>query len=309
MNDAALELASELLGHSVTQTICSLRNNSNGKDGLVAFLTSGCDYRWTHLVMLEAEVGRELARRGEFERAARLLRKANIHFVEMMKLPYFLPRSWTGVYDINYNSERYPSPGPRWPDEQVPLLKFLEASYEVFRKDLEKIRKEQGLFDLLQYLERNAEGNDHAREDDWDIVELADTREDEQWKEHACQFTRQTCDLLRERPEFQCDHAAAYYNRMRPGAWIKPHIGNSPRLVVHLGLDIPPDPVFLYVGNVKLRWETGRAHAIDDTYIHSVRHEGAPQDRVPERYILHLLICHPCEDSQRPFYEGLNVAC
>merc|ERR1740121_2783038 len=122
-------------------------------------------------------------------------------------------------------------------------------------------------------------------------------------------FLPTTCKLLRGRTEFNCDHAGAFINRMRPGAWIKPHMGNPPRLVAHLALDIPPEPIELYVGNVSLRWVTGRAHVIDDTYVHSVRHYGisaAPLSRdTPaerERFILHMLICHPCEQSQHQLY-------
>ena len=49
-----------------------------------------------------------------------------------------------------------------------------------------------------------------------------------------------------QRPEFQCDHAAAYINRMRPGAWIKPHMGGPPRLVAHLG----------HLGDKEVHWES-----------------------------------------------------
>mmetsp|Transcript_46584 Transcript_46584/g.144319 ORF Transcript_46584/g.144319 Transcript_46584/m.144319 type:complete len:103 (-) Transcript_46584:53-361(-) len=48
-----------------------------------------------------------------------------------------------------------------------------------------------------------------------------------------------------------------------------------------------------------LRWQQGRALIFDDTHVHDARHEG--QDG--ERYILHMMICHPCE--QRHLYPRL----
>merc|ERR1711924_124296 len=88
---------------------------------------------------------------------------------------------------------------------------------------------------------------------------------------------------------------------MRAGAQIKAHMGMGPRIVVHLGLDVPEEqPIYLYVGNATVKWKTGASHVIDDTYIHSVRHQGYGGR---DRYILHTLICHPCEPTQRHLYE------
>lgn len=302
MDDESLELSAELVAESLEMEPSCHSRSQVSRQALELFLSKGCDYRWTHLVMVEAELGRELAhRRADVARAAHVIRNSAAHFREMMSMPYFAQRRWASPYDMNYNEELYPSPGPVWPSSALPLVSWLEENFATFRSDLDAIRAVPGLFDELHQLERNAEGQDHAREEDWTVVELADTREDEPWKERICAHARRSCDLLRARPELQCDHAAAYMNRMRSGAWIKPHMGNPPRLVVHLGLDVPPEPIELYVGNARLRWQTGKAQVIDDTYVHSVRHYGLP-DQGPERYILHVLICHPCEPSQRELY-------
>eukprot|EP00927_Polykrikos_kofoidii_P025308 TRINITY_DN22767_c0_g1_i1.p1 TRINITY_DN22767_c0_g1~~TRINITY_DN22767_c0_g1_i1.p1 ORF type:complete len:431 (-),score=52.37 TRINITY_DN22767_c0_g1_i1:140-1432(-) len=298
MNIHDVSLGAELLYrslHASPHNVCA----KVGPD-VMQFLQVGCDYKWTHLIMMEAEVGREQARQLDLVSAGDMLAKANVHFAEMVRFPFFASRGWKHPLDMNFNSERFPSPGPVWDKELVPFAAWLKQTMPVFVADMDRIRNEPGLFKLLQNIERNAEGNDHWRLDDWELIELADTREEEPFK-RSCEFANATCAALLSRPEVGgCGHAWAGFARMRPGGWIKAHMGIAPRLVVHIGLDVPEEqPIYLYVGNATLQWKTGETHVIDDTYVHSVRHDGYGGR---ERYILHVLICHPCEDSQRHVY-------
>jgi len=316
LDDEALALSSELLTAAIAEDLDCNGVSSGQTDDLAQsmerFLHKGCDYRWTTLVMIEAELGRELADRMDNpRRSGAVLQRASAHFKAMMTMPYFSRFPWSSPYDMNLNSELYSSPGPVWNVKHVPLTEWLETNYATFRQELDAVLSVPGLFAHLHHLERNAEGQDHAPEDDWMVLELGDTREDEPWKASSCALFKQSCELLRSRPELSCDHAAAYVNSMRPGARIKPHMGGPSRLVVHLGLIVPDEPISLYVGNAKLRWAEGRAHVIDDTYVHSVHHHGRPGvgGSASDRYILHLLICHPCEPDQRVHYANKSILC
>merc|ERR1712080_206549 len=124
----------------------------------------------------------------------------------------------------------------------LPLAGFLEEHFATFRADLDAILSETGLFDALRELERNAEGLSVWPPGTRKHVELADLREAPAWKENICAYTKKTCDLLRMRPEIaECPRAAVMIARLGPGAWLKPHYGNSRRLVAHLGLWVPGD--------------------------------------------------------------------
>lgn len=298
LNDDALTLGADLLARSLNSSVASPCVDPTAA---TMFLQHACDYRWTHLIMIEAEVARERMRKLDLAGAETMLSAANTHFAQMVQMPFFASRGWQRLLDANFNSEFYPSPGPTWENSLIPFAAFLEANFLTFLADLDRIRNVPGLFELLWQMERNAEGNDHWRLDDWQLIELADTREEEPFKQ-ACQIARATCDLLISRPEVGgCKHAWAGFALLRAGGQIKAHMGMGPRLVVHVGLDVPEEqPIYLYVGNQTLQWTTGKSHVFDDTYIHSVQHTGFGGR---DRYILHTLICHPCEPSQRHLYE------
>eukprot|EP00971_Amphidinium_carterae_P249659 4955363-Amphidinium_carterae.1 len=116
----------------------------------------------------------------------------------MMTIPYFSRFQWSSPYDMNLNSELYPSPGPVWNAEDVPMAEWLETHYGTFReecislydnactplpcptlsrdlsrmwryeraikslclKELDAVLSVPGLFARLHHLERNAEGQD-----------------------------------------------------------------------------------------------------------------------------------------------------
>jgi len=58
---------------------------------------------------------------------------------------------------------------------------------------------------------------------------------------------------------------------------------------VHLGLITPPGAT-MAVSDQTVDWKEGQAVVFDDTYIHSVLHEGT----LP-RYLLIAWFCHPCD--------------
>merc|ERR1712226_855069 len=154
-----------------------------------------------------------------------MLTSANSHFFAMNEIPFFSWRRWNKLLDANFNSEFFPSPGPVWDKSLIPFAAFLEEHMEVFAGDLAKILSVPGLFEMLWQMERNAEGNDHWRIEDWQLIELADTREEEPFKE-ACKIANATCELLLSRPEIGgCDHAWAGLALLRPGGLIKAHMG------------------------------------------------------------------------------------
>ncbi|CAE7882666.1 asphd2 [Symbiodinium sp. KB8] len=189
-----------------------------------SFMERGCHIFWQQLVMIEAEIGSELARRGDVRPAAWMLRNASEHFSQMMRHPYFARFPWQRPHDMNYNHEMFPSPGPVWPSKMLPIESWLEEHFTTFRGELDALLQHAGLFDALHEAERNAEESKGMSRLHFNIAGRAKTTPE-----------IPTGELLQRRPEFQCDHAAAYINRMRPGAWIKPHMGGPPRLVAHLG--------------------------------------------------------------------------
>jgi len=256
--------------------------------------------------LLAAELGAAFAAAHDIVAAGSVLSWASQVFRVMSSLPYFALGGfrWTRPLDMAFNHELYPNAfGPVWPKENVPLARYLESKFDDFRADLDAILASPGLFDRLRELERNAEGLSVWPPGSRKHIELADLREDEPWKAQLCQFANTTCELLRQRPEVsECPRAAVMIARLSPGAWLKPHYGNSRRLVAHLGLIVPDGPITLNVGSARgSRWTQGQAMVFDDTHVHDARHTGDTGDR----YILHVMFCHPCE--QRQLYPHLSA--
>lgn len=75
MDDVSLERATEKMSSSVEDGVCNPEDH--GIESLKSFLGLGCHYRWPQLVMVEAELGAELARRGgtDLRRSAQILRE------------------------------------------------------------------------------------------------------------------------------------------------------------------------------------------------------------------------------------------
>jgi len=267
---------------------------SNLTMGVGAFLGKACAERWLYLIMLSAEVGSELAgRRSDVGMAAQLLQKSHNLFEELMVYPFFSFRKWKSVYDINTNSHVFSGPivqRPLWPTERVPIARWFEENYAVFREDLDFIVKND-LFDTLYFAGHVSMTQFSGRRESWAPLNLIHNRK---IAEHACKVANRTCELLLSRPEIARCHAhdvGAAFARLQPGMGIKPHFWSAPpRLGLHLGLITPPGATMM-VGDQEVTWEEGKAVVFDDTYIHSIRHTGTEV-----RYLLIAWFCHPCDD-------------
>jgi len=90
-----------------------------------------------------------------------------------------------------------------------------------------------------------------------------------------------------------CSFMNVNYVRLNPGANLKPHFGNGPRLSAHLSV-IAPEPLRagMSVGTEKVLWVEGKAIIFDDTYPHCVSHWGKQP-----RYVMLVWFCHPCDQS------------
>ncbi|CAK0862802.1 unnamed protein product [Prorocentrum cordatum] len=63
------------------------------------------------------------------------------------------------------------------------------------------------------------------------------------------------------------------YVKLNPGAHLKPHFGNGPRLSAHLSV-IAPEPLHaaMQVGTERVLWLEGKAIVFDDTYPEEPNH-------------------------------------
>ena len=113
----------------------------------------------------------------------------------------------------------------------------------------------------------------------------------------AEQFPR-TWQLLQNIP--RCTSSAGF-SLLHPGAHIRRHTGPlNTRLLVHLGLDVPPGTSFR-VGNETRTWHEGKTLIFDDSYQHEVWHTGTTPRTV-------LLVCfyHPdLSDEEVRLIEGM----
>jgi len=264
------------------------------------FFDRQCQMRWRQLMLLEAEMGQHLAvDLHDIRSAARALGGAHRSFDTLRKLPFSQTYLSFGVpyakpHDLNYNMDHYPHVriGPVWPSRHVPLASFLEEHYEDFKADLHRILEAGSFWDL----HRGAfisETQFTPQDDDWQTVYMF---ANQKWVERNCDAAPRTCELLKTRPEIagcRSSSAGAGFLRLRPGARLKPHFGNSPRLTAHLGLVTPElGDIHLRVGDATVKWAAGRAVIFDDTYIHRVQHDG-----LEPRFIFHLWFCHPCDSE------------
>lgn len=88
------------------------------------------------------------------------------------------------------------------------------------------------------------------------------------------------------------------FSRLSPGTIIDPHFGtHNARLRVHLPIHESPGAV-LKVGDEELEWKNGQCLIFDDSFSHSVRHDG-DQDRI----VLILDIWHP--ETDRPLRDDI----
>lgn len=259
------------------------------------FLVLQCHVRWRYLHMIAAEVAHFVTIHLREARAGAILLREASHYLRAAEdLPFFriASKGLMRSHDGNFNQDFYPQLnfGPVWKKEFLPLAAFLELHYQDFLTDLHGILDDKTFWDL-HYQNQNAETQFGPRDDDWQTVYLVRNQE---WSDLNCRHAPRACQLLQTRPEIaNCamGGAGSGFLRLRPGARLKPHYGNAPRLSAHLGLIVPEaGDIHMNVGNKVVRWEAGKVIVFDDTYIHSVSHDG-----LEARFVLNVWLCHPCD--------------
>ena len=60
----------------------------------------------------------------------------------------------------------------------------------------------------------------------------------------------------------------------------------------HLPLSVPGGELYMTVGGESVRWVEGKVIVFDDTFVHSVTHNGDEP-----RYVLNVWMCHPCDPT------------
>jgi len=256
-----------------------------------AFAALQCSWRWRHSFMIPAELGIHLARqRRSPHEAAGFLREAADIWALMRRLPHFSRTEWPTPYAVNSNANFFPGPvnRPVWDSSGVPFAQHLEANVDVFRSDLNALL-EDGRFDHLYWTGEVSLTQFAPRHEGWAMVSLI---KNGKLLPRACEAAKASCEVLSGRSEIaKCTagDAGVAFARLLPGHGLRPHFWNAPRMGVHLGLRTPPG-ASMWVGGQEVVWEEGKATVFDDTYMHSVLHEGTEA-----RYLLIAWFCHPCD--------------
>ncbi|CAE7391265.1 ASPH [Symbiodinium sp. KB8] len=273
---AALSL--QLHRASLLEGGCSLP--STGQED---FEKRKCAWRWRFVLLLQVELGKQLATERDIKGASMYLRQAEEQLDIMRDLPFFaghqslLPGQ--GPYRVNHNDDYLPHAKhwPVWPREAWPsFAHFLEQHADVFRSELYQLVLADSEYDEIfrTVQEQQTEFTPLPRE--WGLLDLVRHGK----ATAACPYAPRSCGLLEARPEInshcfseRMPNAGVAFARLLPGTEIKPHFATEPRLAVHLGLITPPGPE-MWVANETVTWSEGQAVVFDDTYFHGVRHLG-----------------------------------
>jgi hypothetical protein len=202
-------------------------------------------------------------------------------------------KSWHHPLQMNFNQLRYGNPEstPLWDAETVPLGRWMNEHYPTFREELQAIlnHPEGDAYEMLRKADGSIESL--ATPGGWDAIRIVRYGH---WNDLFCQVAPKTCELLRTRPEIaQCPYVNTNYYKLWPGAHLKPHFGNAPRLTASLAVVAPqPLKTAITVGHMTTIWKEGKTLIIDDTYAHSVSHWGTEP-----RYVLATWFCHPCDEN------------
>eukprot|EP00747_Dinoflagellata_sp_TGD_P170082 gnl/TRDRNA2_/TRDRNA2_200721_c0_seq1.p1 gnl/TRDRNA2_/TRDRNA2_200721_c0~~gnl/TRDRNA2_/TRDRNA2_200721_c0_seq1.p1 ORF type:complete len:432 (-),score=60.07 gnl/TRDRNA2_/TRDRNA2_200721_c0_seq1:60-1202(-) len=251
----------------------------------------GCDMRWFHAVLLYNWLGDT---EGDPERSQAFKTKAYQGLAGLKQAARFasISHNWLTPSHINFNSiifPRVPS-RPIWDTQQMPMGRFLEESHHVFREELQAIIDDPR--DLYKQLMNLDPSREHlANPGAWDTLRIVRYHH---WYDIFCEAAPRTCELIKSRPEImKCPFMNVNYVKLNPGAHLKPHFGNGPRLSAHLSV-IAPEPMRagMTVGDERRLWQEGKAIIFDDTYPHCVSHWGAKP-----RFVMLVWFCHPCDEN------------
>merc|ERR1719362_1448094 len=261
-------------------------------------------------MMISTELGMYLMRElRDVKGAAEVLAASRRYFELMRQMPAFGAHAGPllAPHDISLNADYFPASvvrqGPLWknPLQDVPITAFLEQHFAVIRAELVALLAEEHTFALINQATRSAEPQFGPRDDDWLTTYFV---RGTVFNELVCQYAPQTCALLRQRPELTQCHSSlsgSGFLRMRPGGRLKPHFGGAPRLSAHLPLIVPDGELYMNVGREVTRWIEGKVIVFDDTFIHSVTHNG-----VEPRYVLNVWMCHPCDPTNGRMQNGIE---
>jgi len=302
--------AMKLFRQSIAYQAC---DDMSMEEGL--FIYRQCNVRWRYLILIATEVSRELAlKRPGAPLTLQVVQDSQEYFDTFKNLPFFRQHQLLTPYDTSFNEDFFPAGMARWgpvwvptqmPAEKIGVAKFMEDNFEVFREDLLSLLhvNEGGEFSRLFWENQNAETQFGPRDDDWMPVYMVRAGK---FHPEMCQRVPRSCELLRTRPEISncgLPSSGSGFIHLRPGARLKPHYGNAPRMSAHLALVVPPATKMI-VGGETVHWEEGKAIVFDDTYPHTVSNDG---DR--PRFIMNMWFCHPCDGTngrvQQPNAEEL----
>eukprot|EP00747_Dinoflagellata_sp_TGD_P030597 gnl/TRDRNA2_/TRDRNA2_134744_c0_seq1.p1 gnl/TRDRNA2_/TRDRNA2_134744_c0~~gnl/TRDRNA2_/TRDRNA2_134744_c0_seq1.p1 ORF type:complete len:400 (+),score=36.44 gnl/TRDRNA2_/TRDRNA2_134744_c0_seq1:97-1296(+) len=257
-----------------------------------AWLMLACEVRFGHAMIIDnwlGETEKDAAQAQEYiSRSFTLL--------DMLKLvPRFaeVSKAWNHPLAMNFNQLKYRNPVsmPIWDTQSVPLGRWLEENYPIFREELDAIvnHPEGDVYEMLRRADGSIESL--APPGTWDAIRIVRYGH---WFDGFCSVAPRTCELLRSRPEIaSCPYVNTNYYKLHPGGHLKPHFGNAPRLTAHLTV-IAPEPLRsgFSVGTARALWTEGKALIVDDTYPHAVSHWGTKP-----RYVLASWFCHPCDTN------------
>lgn len=238
------------------------------------WLQLGCDIRFGQPAILYAWL-QETEPSGSA--VTSIYRERATQLLEYLKtVPRFADagKTWTSPWDMNFNQLRYPDipAKPIWNASKVPLAVFLEENYGTFRSELEGIINAVDVEDGYEAIRRaDVSVESLSTPGGWDAIRIVRYGN---WNEAFCSFAPKTCALLKTRKELvNCPYVNTNYYKLFPGAHLKPHFGNAPRLTAHLAV-IAPEPLRsgISVGPAQSLWIEGKSMVIDDTYPHSVSH-------------------------------------
>jgi tetratricopeptide (TPR) repeat protein len=201
----------------------------------------------------------------------------------------FYPREIVQLLENNYRSIK------------VELFQFIAASNDTGATNHGNKKKKTHLLSFA--LENETLHNNGT----WQQLRIYENRRYNNEKDNICYIFKKTCTVFDKvilynegkcrskkmvRPD-ACSDLMIYFSKLSPGTIIRPHCGPSfRRLRIHLGIAIPePQKTSLNLANnVLYQWKEGEVFVFDDSFEHSVQHEG-----VKDRIILVIDVVHPNE--------------
>lgn len=293
---ASVEEAAELFELSILQGGCL-----DPDMPLERFLDElSCDTRWTHAIFLREHLSHWYQGGGhDLEKAAFHSSRAQALLQGLVQTPRFSGEccvSWTKPTDVNSNALFFPHAfsAPVWPRERalsLDIARFFEESQSVFRAELLPLLEGISRDDWASANPGAVSAEHLASTDGWFMLSVVRHGE---WNLPLCELAPRSCEMVASRPEIsRCSVSNVNLMRLAPGAQLKPHFGNAPRLSAHLSLSVPePEAAHLRVGAEVATWKEGEVLIFDDTFVHSVSHSG-----VLPRVVLSAWFCHPCDTN------------